>query len=454
MFWLFFTSVAGFSFFSLLWIWRISKTSSWLKKTVIKNDRTHNNVRFFVLIPVLDEADILSKTVEYFSKKLGSFNNSKIIIITTEKEYRTNLKKSPQDTVSLAKCLEEKYENIISLHYPYVKGKMAHQVNYAVKYVNNFFWVQKNDFFALYNADSRPDGRTFNWVENYLYSNEKHSPQVFQQYGNYFGNYSILSSKIISFLKRAILISASMWQNRWSAGFEIPHALDQFGKQRCSSSIFYPMNYCIGHGLFFSNTIYERMGGFSENIHNEDAIFGLKLSYRKEPIIPIPFFDNSHSPDSIKSLFFQKASWFFGPLQAFEYYFQIIKESPPVRRVRLLLFSIKLFSHAIFWIVGPSIFLFLCVYAVFVSSAMALTSLFFVIVIFFVIPNIYSWEVMRKNSKNCFPSLSSLLVYSFAGSVFFYIMHGLSAWFSLFRYCLYLAFGFSLKKSKTAMLYK
>jgi hypothetical protein len=348
--------------------------------------------------------------------------------------------------------LEKKFDNVISLHYPYAEGKMAHQVNYAVSFIKSSFSVQKNDFFALYNADSQPDRGTFEWIQQCL-NNNGNQPKVFQQYGNYLGNYLTLSSRAGFFLKRSILIAASMWQNRWSVGFEIPHALDQFKENEYHLPIFDPLNYCIGHGLFFSYDIYEKVSGFSEDMHNEDAIFGLKLSYYHEPIIPIPFFDKAYSPDSIKSLFFQKASWFFGPLQAFEYYSQIVKTDLTIHRPRLFVLSLKLFSHAIFWIFGPSLIFFLLIYTLFAHTLLVWISFLLVVIAFLVLPNMYSLVVMQAKSPCHLPSRSALTLYVLIGSILFYILHGLSAWFSLFRYFRYRVFSHPIQKKKTAMLH-
>ncbi|QQS16057.1 MAG: glycosyltransferase family 2 protein [Candidatus Moraniibacteriota bacterium] len=452
----FFIAVAiGFLFVSALWILRIFRTVLWLRLNVSENISSangNNGVRFFVLIPVLDEIDILENTIKYFSSILQSFDGSKVIIVTTEEEYNLNYKGSGRDTVAMSKLLEKKYDNIICVHYPYTGGKMAHQVNYAVNFIRGSFQLKAGDYFALYNADSRPDSRTFYWVWRVVRSVRmgENPPQVFQQYGNYLGNYPIIS-RISNFLRKSILLSASLWQNRWSIGFEIPHSLDQFKERNARPSLFAPMNYCIGHGLFFSQRIYKEVGGFSEDMHNEDAIFGLQLNYYGYVIEPIPFFDVSYSPDSIKSLFFQKASWFFGPLQAFDYYFQITKNDPSVKRDRLLIFSLKLFSHAIYWIVGPSFLLFLFLCTAISGSTATWASFFLVYVCFLVVPNFLSWIIFR--GKDATGTLV-IFVYLLSGSFFFYMLHGLSGWLSTFRYFGFVVFNYPIRKSKTLILHE
>lgn len=180
MFDIFLLGIVGFITISFLWIWRISRTFFWLKKDIFLNNKASDRRgRFFVLLPVLDEALILEETVEYFSKSIQLFRDSKVVLITTEKEYQLNNLQSLKNTIVLSKVLEKRFDNVISLHYPYVEGKMAHQVNYAVNFIKNNSNIQKGDFFALYNADSRPDNGTFGWIHQYLSNNQKQA-QVFQ----------------------------------------------------------------------------------------------------------------------------------------------------------------------------------------------------------------------------------------------------------------------------------
>lgn len=445
----------SFLFLSVSWLLRIHSVSRWLSfwlknkdyPQLANNDR-YGNIRFFVLLPVLDEVGVFEKTVIRFSKMLQKFSGSRVVIITTEEEYSINKRGDGRDSVSASEQLSKSFGNVLTIHYPFKGGKMAHQVNYAVHFITEHFSVRQEDFFALYNSDSHPDERTFPWIRNFLTKQDiKLAPQIFQQYGDYFGNYSEIKNSNQGFFKKSILISAGLWQNRWSVGFEIPHSLQQFRKMRMKNLLFLPMNYCIGHGLFFSFESYKKLNGFSEDTHNEDAIFGLKLSYYEIPIIPIPFFDKSYSPNNLTGLFFQKASWFFGPLEAFEYYRRIVKEDPLINRTRLFVFSAKLFSHAIYWVFGPLFFLILLIF----SFLLGMKTLFLLVFLeFLVIPNIISWLIVREETQK--EKVSDILIFSLIGSLFFYMLHGISAWFSLFRYVRKVLFGTQIKKQKTAMI--
>ena len=103
------------------------------------------------------------------------------------------------------------------------------------------------------------------------------------------------------------------------------------------------MNYCIGHGLFFSKDVYDLIGGFEEKSLNEDAIFGLKACFKNIQIIPVPWLEQADSLDSVISLFRPKITWIYGPGQAFEYR-RLIKDGEKIGKgegVRLLWLCIQ-----------------------------------------------------------------------------------------------------------------
>ena len=296
---------AGFSLMGMYWCIRMIIVAHW-RKSSKRGLPKKSNTPIFVLIPVLDEVARITQTTKYFSETFKHLSGLRLIIITTEKEV--NIVKNP-NTIDVVRELSEKYP-ILHVHYPKLDGKMAHQLNFAMKQLlKNPF--AENALFAVYNADSKPHPKTFDWV---LSQQSKKSTQVFQQYGDYRKNVMAFSG-----FSGFILTAASAWQTRWSIGFEMFNALKQKlfrNKLRAQKGrVLYPLNYCIGHGLFFTKNIFVKLHGFNEYAHNEDAIFGLELSYLAEPIAPIPYFDLSDTPSTVGSLFIQKSNWFFGPLQ-------------------------------------------------------------------------------------------------------------------------------------------
>lgn len=493
---LFYIIFFSFSVISFSWYLRILKVSRWIRNNK-KWLTTDKKREIFVVIPILDEVGRIENTTKYFLENFYHFDSLHIVLVTTEKEneiiknrvkevvdkikiisdrkkisrylaeefgWDIDIQNSEdqgviinriikifnreRDTIEVARKLALTDNRVSVYHCPFVNGKMAHQLNYAIKAIIQK-GVSDDALFAVYNADSRPDKRTFDWV---FRKASEGNIKVFQQYGNYLKNI-----KNFKGWGGSILIAAALWQTRWSIGFEIFNALKQLRFKNRSEKKFYnyPLNYCIGHGLFFTKDIFLKLDGFSEQTHNEDAIFGLELSYDHELIMPVPYFDESDSPDTVKSLYLQKASWFFGPLQAYKYYGQICNKRKITKtgdEVRLLILTAKLFSHALYWVLGPTFF--------FLSLWLALAKLNFLwlvlaeSILFLTMPDFFAWLVIRRkgdqNKNYERVSFRSLLF----GPIICYFFHGLSAYRALAQILITFFFGKPVQKQKTQMVAK
>ncbi len=418
---------------SIYWFIRIYISDRWIIKNRKLSADNKGDFNFIIIIPVLNEGKIIKDTIEYFLKLLKPFGNSKLVIVTTDKEF-LKIDCPEGNTINILKSIN--YNKLIKINYPGVNGKMAHQLNFAIDYLvkNN---ILDHQLVGIYNADSRPEEKTFSWIATNFNLGDK----IFQQYGNYFNNLASIYKK--DFFSKIILFSSSAWQNRWSIGFEIFNNLKQSSfLNNKKLPLLYPLNYCIGHGLFFTKDVFFDVGGFSENMHNEDAILGLELCYKKEYIKPIPYFDYADSPNSLKSLFFQKATWFFGPFQSFSYYKILRKNNKESGLFRLFVLSCKLFLHAVYWFFGPLMLLYFFIYSLIIKNF----SLFILIYsIYLVIPNFIAYLLSKKDKKI---KTYQAFIYIFIGSFFAYILHGLSACYSI------LCFVYSLFTKKETEKYK
>jgi cellulose synthase/poly-beta-1,6-N-acetylglucosamine synthase-like glycosyltransferase len=247
-------------------------------------------------------------------------------------------------------------------------------------------------------------------------------------------------------------MSGSLWQTRWSVGFEIYHALKQLNfSDRSKASLNYPFNYCIGHGLFLTRRVFEAVGGFSENTHNEDAILGLQLSEMQELLMPIPYFDVSESPDTLEMLYAQKSNWYLGPLQSYEYMGKLLKKNTynMFRIVRLFMLSTKLFLHAVYWVIGPTLLAVSIVLSI-VHKSLILLLLSLLVLILFSIPSIISCElVLELGVASSEITIKKSLRKNIQGFLVFYILHGLSAYKGLCKYLKQILTGKSAIKEKT-----
>jgi len=439
----------GFVYESVLWLYRLFVAYSWIKK-----ERLNHHVsslyphEIYILLPVLAEADILENTAEYFNTRfMAGRNDTFLVIITTEKE---NLNAEPtRNTIHIARDLAQQNEKIIHIHFPAKNGKMAHQLNYAIHELSSRVnGIGDSDLIAVYNADSRPEKETFDWVRGKFKIGDTH---VFQQYGCYTKN--IPQMKNLPW--KSVLISASMWQTRWAIGFEMFNALKQlkFIDKKDTLKLNYPLNYCIGHGLFITPQIFKTVGGFSEDMHNEDAILGLQLSNMQELIMPVPYFDTSESPDSLGMLYKQKSNWYFGPLQSYAYFAYILKKSNYsfYRKFRIFVLSSKLFLHAIFWIVGPSLIALGLIVGVVEHDLMFLLIVTASLTLFGV-PSLVSYIFMLQLKTPPFSiSMGQAMRSLIKGFFICYMLHGASAYRGMGKYIKQLISGQITTKEKTVI---
>lgn len=429
--------VGGFVVISIYWYYRMWKSLRWMRRNRSRGTPHEISKKLFVVIPVLDEVSRIERTADYFLNTFSHLKRMIIVIVTTEKEYEVHRgKNASKNTIDVVKDLSKKYPQIIHSHYPKTTGKMAHQLNHAI---GDIIKDNEDCLIAVYNADSRPHKDTVDWVLG------RDDARVFQQYGCYLKN----TDEFPPGLAGSILLAAGGWQTRWSIGFEIYNALQQLeyqqGKKKILMDLRYPLNYCIGHGLFFTPDIFRELLGFSEDTHNEDAIFGLELSYLHELIMPVPLLEMADSPNSVKALFTQKSTWFFGPLQAFNY-IPKIRERRNVNLMQLYTLTFKLFMHAIYWVVGPTLMTLALVLALVDFNAWKLLAFGGMVTLHLTIPNYLAWGATAKTEGH--PSLrvfSRMLI----GSPICYFLHGLSAYRTLGSVAISTLTGRAIQKGRT-----
>lgn len=289
---------------------------------------------------------------------------------------------------------------------------MAHQLNYAVER------MPSNGLYAVYNADSRPEPKTFSWIAQHSSTTKQ---LLFQQYGIYTKNYSYIKA-------RSLLIANMYWQCRWTIGFEYYRAASAMRRKKWPAPM-RAFNYCIGHGLFISADLIKQIR-FSETTTNEDAILGLEATLRHIPIQPVPYFDLSESPDRVSSIYHQKTNWYQGPFQA-SLYFRLLKTRYPDTDIAsLALNCLKLFSHAVYWIVGP-LTVVLCVtmtVAVSITTPPQSYILLFILppLAFLILPGLLAHVVCKRLDIAGYTSSPAIHLFKslLLGSLPSYIVHG------------------------------
>lgn len=238
------------------------------------------NRKIIIIVPAMNEVNNVEKSVNYF-KCLNDICD--VIYVTTSKEKSMATYNKLNDEIKIQKA-----NNIKVINCPNTRGTMANQINYAIKN------LKTDDIIAIYNIDSQPERKTFEYVLKNI-----NNSTVLQQ---------------VSFFDddlNGIMKSAQNWQNRWSVVYEMGRYLNDFKME---------FKYCIGHGLFIKKRIFDEIGYFSENDINEDNEFGYRLNINSISIKPIPFMEQADFAKNKKIYIKQQSTWVNGPLYAFKYY--------------------------------------------------------------------------------------------------------------------------------------
>lgn len=444
---------------------------------------------FALIIPVIREQEVIGETLEHFSKINYPSDKVRVIVVTTEKENyeRRNaikqifnhldgasnpktianlVEKHPevgnrQNVISILKSNsteEEKRELIEKLpstadivdsainrlerkiikriHYPYLNGIMAHQINHGVRYLFDCFdeGIDVNRFFVgVYNADSLPDLNTA------LYIAERISASNFKHYA--FQQHSLYSTrgKTKGAFDQLITEGAALWQTRWSVCVEFPRALksswildSRIWPPFFQKSLFIPYNYCIGHGFFIRLRELIEFNYFPENTSNEDAAFGYILSLAQVAVWPVPTFDNAEVPSSAKGVYLQQASWFNGPLHAASYWRigEKMGLTQTSSKLSALLLMFKVFKDAIAWLVGPFLFILAAIHILLSGNTLIFTFSLGAI-FYFVLPNIPVFMLQYRLKQRDKLKFSIQLFKGSFGIPLFYLIHGFAAIYSL-----------------------
>ena len=286
-------------------LFRVIKTSSFLRKEYNANNRKKD--RIAVIIPAMNEVNNVKESVSYF-KSINDLCD--VIYVTTSKEKSGATYNKIKEEIK-----NQKTSNIEVVNCPNIEGTMANQLNYVIKELDSEVII------AIYNIDSKPEIKTFQYVISNI-----NDESVLQQV-------SYFDDKL-----KGIVKSAQNWQNRWSITYEI-------GKYLNNNSL--EFKYVIGHGLFFKKKIIDKIGYFSEKEINEDNEFGYRLNINRIKIKPIPYMEKADFARNKKIYIKQQSTWVNGPLYAFRYY----KNNE--RGIRNFILSILNFKAFLSWWLFP-----------------------------------------------------------------------------------------------------
>jgi cellulose synthase/poly-beta-1,6-N-acetylglucosamine synthase-like glycosyltransferase len=338
------------------------------------------------------------------------------------------------------------------IHYPFTRGVMAHQINYATRYL--FEVVDEGIdpdrlYVGVYNADSRPDPHTLRALAA-MYRADPSGTIAAQQYSAY-----RLATSEMGPLSALVLHAAALWQTRWALTVEMERArrtsrlLAAPPDTRASPLkllFMLPFNYAIGHGLFVRLRELVLQNYFPESTPNEDAPFGYFLLLAKIPLRPLPCLDEGEVPRNIRSLVAQQAGWFRGPFQAPTYVRLARRRRLTERAGRLLstVLAFRVARDALGWVVGPAFFVATILVATFVDRACQ-AALLGAFAAYFILPSLPAAYLYKRRSTRARPSVLCGLL----GMPLFYILHGIAPLYGMVLWARDAVRGVASPKYKT-----
>ncbi len=344
-------------------------------------DHFLSNTSVIVCLPMLREQRLVEKTLSYFQSMLPPAGDYTIIVVSTKKEEvqkrqrRTQLDSFCQEVLSgsseqylidtyiglfdvdrlcliisqLKKCatdaeayslVERIYDQLPStrelaeyfvrngtsngpsvhvIEYPGADGVMAHQVNYAAAWAAKHVPNASESFFAIYNADSRPDKATFVSLAHSVDTFEHRHGQtvnILQQSSLFLSNYTTFPSDFQGTLLRV----CALMQSKWTLVHELDRLRTQSTYAPTAKGTWWDIitrsriSHCVGHGLFIRLS-YLLNHPLPTALVTEDLPFGFYRSCERTPIVPIPLLENAESPATLSGVLNQKRVWFWPYVQ-------------------------------------------------------------------------------------------------------------------------------------------
>ncbi len=341
----------------------------------------------FILIPVYREQSVIQQALNQFQYFSANRPWLHIIFVTSIREDLSCQELTTHDILeNLIMQIPDRRIRLIKCNNK--SGVMAHQLNYAIEQL-----IEEESIpfhIGIYNVDSILSPFTIDYVHCRLIKNHDN---VFQQYAVYPTEYT-------PNIKGRVLCHIAGWQTRWSLHFELGRLLvdNRYYTNIFHSSKVYdlirPFHYTIGHGLFFTSSTFVVTTGFAEDEINEDAQFGLIINLLNRQIEPIPYLEVAAPPPTLSVYFKQQSVWFNGPVYAFRYAKKIFFGSKGrhlkrpiannyIQRISIIIMAAKLFMHALYWILGPPIILFLTIW-ILVTQSLIICVAWIVLTLYFV----------------------------------------------------------------------
>lgn len=282
------------------------------EELVLNNNRTISNI--LLLIPVLREQSIITKTIEHFIHMDVKNINLYIVIVGTKREIQTNSLSTLEIVQKWINKYRDMLPNNISVDFCQandIDGDRATQLNYAVQYIENKDRLKKIDYIGVYDADSLPSQRTLQEVVDCFQSN---SNLVACQQPVHFAK---TASDMAIKKENPILVANALYQSTWTAIRELPMWIFYYRKNK--NKVSNRHLYLIGHGEFMKKDLHKNFQ-FPEYEITDGIQLGYRLGMSNQVVKPLHEFCNDDVPHSLLSLIKQHKRWFGGCMNCLSSY--------------------------------------------------------------------------------------------------------------------------------------
>jgi cellulose synthase/poly-beta-1,6-N-acetylglucosamine synthase-like glycosyltransferase len=395
---------------------RILSSIHWIVKSRKNLPQPQSDTqKFYILIPVLREQEVIAKTIQRFCAIKGSYQ---LIFVTTKKEESQKKKQRPEllallpsllhetssnsfleqtigylpqsqavatfeaiqkitsdeekkayildqfdrkkDTRDLIKEQVEKHSleaKVGIIEYPNTEGTVPHQLNYACEKIKKEC-DPHNTFILVYNADSVVSPHLIANVQGTIARYPE--ANIIQQSTLFLANFSELRG---SFLK-----SIALLQSRWTLAHEMPRIFTQFHSK---IGEYFEAAHLVGHGLCIRLSTLEKVGYFPTSFVIEDLPFGYIVRLKGERIYPLPLLENGESPTTVKSMFTQYRMWFHGFFSLPLYTLTALRIQE-YSKVKTIIWGVVYLFRNIVWLFTSATWLFLFVMPVILQEPLLL----------------------------------------------------------------------------------
>ena len=269
-----------------------------ISQVIRKNQSEFHSIHLLkklaILIPVLNETDVIEETIKFLRHILGSLQNVSVCIVGTAQERDQQGLNLTLERAKMAVGDDSRFSIIeCGAH----DGLKAHQLNSATATITS---PEEETWILVLDVDSRFDVRGLNEFIEAI----NRGDTIIQQHAVFLRNIDD-----IGFLQKA----QALYQSRWT----LTHEMTRFALRRVTGWWNF---HVVGHGLCINLGTLKKFGGFPEESLIEDVHLGYNLSASGENPQSIFSIETADCPATLKEGWKQLYGWSLGPMHYPSYF--------------------------------------------------------------------------------------------------------------------------------------